>query len=286
MIKRNGFRKVVSILQVVVLVAISIGCIIYLINEGMYSYNKQKELDLVKELQEEMQIETESDFDDVNNTETEGEGDDLQEEKNANIEKRVLPEYQNLKKQYPDMYGRIRIEGISVKDVDFDFVVMYTPEVPNFYEDKNWKKEKGSVGTSVWIDGRTTKESKNTLIYGHNIKGGFVFGSLMSYKKKEFFESYKYIQFDTLYEKRTYEIIAVSGAMYDDKNQTVPDGYYNFYDHIDLDSPNEFKEYLKEAKKNSYFNIETNAEYGDELITLSTCDYSNYNRLIIVAKKV
>ena len=40
-------------------------------------------------------------------------------------------------------------------------------------------------------------------------------------------------------------------------------------------------------KENSYFEIEESAKYGDQLITLCTCDYwAKDARLLIVAKKI
>ena len=45
--------------------------------------------------------------------------------------------------------------------------------------------------------------------------------------------------------------------------------------------------YLNELKKNSYFDSKISLEYGDELLTLVTCDYVQENsRLVVVAKKI
>lgn len=285
--KESKFRKVVSILQVVVLCAIIIGCLLYLINEGIYSYNKAEELKEVKELQDEMQSEIEKIVSEDVSRNIIKKSNEWREEKNSDTGKdEILLEYQSLKKKYPDMYGRIWIDGITVKKMPFDFIVMYTPDNPNFYEDKNWEGDIVSTGTSVWIDGRTTKESKNTIIYGHKMKDGTMFGSLMNYKDKEFYKNHKYIHFDTLYEKGLYEIIAVSRIMYYDK-KVQPDGSYNFYDHIELNSEEEFEQYICEAKKYLCFDVESTVQYGDELITLSTCNYEkNSNRLLIIAKRI
>ena len=47
-----------------------------------------------------------------------------------------------------------------------------------------------------------------------------------------------------------------------------------------------FDNYVKNAKKASIYDIETTAKYGDQLITLSTCDYSQKDgRFVVVAKK-
>ena len=46
-------------------------------------------------------------------------------------------------------------------------------------------------------------------------------------------------------------------------------------------------ENISKCKENEYFNTDVSCGYGDKLITLSTCEYSQENgRLIVVAKKV
>ena len=52
-------------------------------------------------------------------------------------------------------------------------------------------------------------------------------------------------------------------------------------------SPEEFKSYVDKCKELSLYDTGVSAEYGDKLITLSTCEYSRTNgRLVVVAKKV
>lgn len=194
----------------------------------------------------------------------------------------ILAEYQQLYAQNNDMYGWIKIEGTII-----DYPVMFTPEDPNFYEKRNWNKEicRG-LGTSIWIDGRVTQNSKNILVYGHNTTiDKSMFGSLKDYKEPSYYEMHKYIQFDTLYEKATYEIISVSKGVVYYSNE--PEGEYLFYHHLELDSKEEFEAYVDNAKQNAYYTIEATAQYGDQLITLCTCDkWTKDGRLYIVAKKI
>ena len=49
----------------------------------------------------------------------------------------------------------------------------------------------------------------------------------------------------------------------------------------------EFDTFITKCKELSFYDIEQSAEYGDKLITLSTCEYSRKNgRLVVVAKKI
>lgn len=194
-------------------------------------------------------------------------------------EKNILPEYKVLYEENSDLYGWIKIE-----DTVIDYPVMYTPDDPDFYLNRNWKKEETTSG-SIFIDGRSGESTKNLLVYGHNMKNGIMFSSLDQYKEKEYYEQHKYIQFDTIYEKATYEIIAVSKAViyYEDK----PQNEFLFYEHVELNSEEEFNNYISYMKENSYYEIDCTAKYSDEIITLCTCDYWTDNaRLLIVAKKI
>ena len=80
-------------------------------------------------------------------------------------------------------------------------------------------------------------------------------------------------------------IVANEIVYYDEAK--IPDGAYLFYKHSNLDSKGDFDEYVNELKKNSYFDSNISLEYGDELLTLVTCDYVQENsRLVVVAKKI
>ena len=49
----------------------------------------------------------------------------------------------------------------------------------------------------------------------------------------------------------------------------------------------EYNEYVNNVKKASIYDIETTAKYGDQLLTLSTCEYSQEDgRFVVVAKKI
>lgn len=105
-----------------------------------------------------------------------------------------------------------------------------------------------------------------------------MFGDLSKYKSKEFYEKHRYIHFDTLVDLGKYEVICVfktTPSKFDYQNYTV------------FDSSDEFNLYISKCKENEYFNTDVSCGYGDKLITLSTCEYSQENgRLIVVAKKV
>lgn len=58
-----------------------------------------------------------------------------------------------------------------------------------------------------------------------------------------------------------------------------------YYDFVHAEREEEFNAYVKTCKELSLYDTGVTAEYGDKLITLSTCEYSAANgRLVVVAK--
>ena len=116
-----------------------------------------------------------------------------------------------------------------------------------------------------------------------NMKNGTMFSDLERFKKKEFWEEHKTFRFDTLYVKQTYEVIAVfKTAVY-----TGSENEFKYYQFVDAAVQEQFDGYIQRAKEKAFYDTGVSAEYGDKLITLSTCEYSGQNsRLVVVAKKV
>lgn len=206
---------------------------------------------------------------------------DLVKEAKEQKESTMISKYANLYKENNDLYGWLTIE-----DSEINYPVMQRIDDQNFYLDKNWEKEY-SINGMIFADEQVNEKSNNIILYGHNMKDGSMFGSLKKYKNQDFYETHKYIKFDTLYEEATYEIISVSKTIaYYTFDEAEKADYY-FYFHINMNSDEEFNEYVSKAKQNAYYETNVTAEYGDELLTLSTCDsWTDDGRLLVIAKKV
>lgn len=194
---------------------------------------------------------------------------------------KVFKKFANLYQQNPDFIGWLTIEGTKI-----DYPVMYTPEDEEYYLHKNFDKEYSAAGT-LFVDtssvpiGETTD---NILIYGHNMKSGTMFSGLLKYGTEEYYLEHKYIQFDTLEGPGTYEVIA---AFYTQIYADDDTANYHYYDFFDARNAEEFDEYVQYVKSRTPYTIPTTAEYGDQLITLSTCAYHvNDGRYVVVAKKI
>jgi len=189
----------------------------------------------------------------------------------------VLPEYAQLYTMNNHLVGWMKIEGTKL-----NYPVMQTPNSPDYYLDKSFERTYSSSGC---LYAREICDvfgpSDNVTIYGHNMKTGAMFAALHKYKKQDFYESHPYIQFDTLRERHTYRIFAIFRT-----TASVGQGF-KYHQFIDAYDRAEFDAFVSECKRLSYYDTGVTPQYGEKLITLSTCEYSQRNgRLVVVAVRV
>ena len=128
-----------------------------------------------------------------------------------------------------------------------------------------------------------TSANDNYIIYGHHLTSGKMFSSLVKYEDQAFYEKHKYIRFDTIYEEHLYQVMfAFRSKVYNED-----DVVFKYYQFIDANSEEEFNSYMLEMSEQSFYETGVWAFYGDELLTLSTCDYHQDNgRFVVVAKRI
>lgn len=189
----------------------------------------------------------------------------------------IIPEYAQLYLDNPDLVGWIQIEGTTL-----NYPVVQTPDSKDYYLKRNFDKEYSSRGC-IYVDEDCDvfAPSDNITIYGHHMRDGSMFTTLTRYSSKSYLAAHPYITFNTLLEKNTYEIIAVFTT-----TASLGEGFrYNAF--VDAATAEEFDEYVATCKKLSLYKIEATAVYGDKLITLSTCEYTQENgRFVVVAKLI
>ena len=193
-------------------------------------------------------------------------------------DKTILDEYAELYQKNSDMVG-----WISVPDTQINYPVVQTPSEPNYYLRKGFDGKYAVCGCPyVQEDCDVNKPSDNIVIYGHNMNNGSMFGELDKFEHKDFWEKHKTISFNTLTDKQEYEIVAVFKTfVYSDS----PDAF-KYYRFVNAENEDEFDNFIKRCKDLALYDTGVNAEYGDKLITLSTCEYSRANgRLVLVAKR-
>lgn len=189
----------------------------------------------------------------------------------------VLPEFAELYEMNSDIVGWMSIPCIGV-----DYPVMHTPDDPEYYLRRNFDKEKNTRGCLfIQADCDVFAPSDNITIYGHRMRDGTMFGKLNKFQKKSFRDENPYIFFDTLTERHTYEIMSVFLT-----TASVGEGF-RYHAFVEAETEAEFDAFIKQCKKLALYDSGVEAEYGDKLICLSTCEYSQTNgRLVVVAKRV
>ena len=184
--------------------------------------------------------------------------------------------YAGIKSLNEDFYGWLSIENTIV-----DYPVMFTPDDPEYYLHRAFDKSDAHSGT-LFMDGNCYEGCGNYIIYGHHMKNGTMFGVLPKYAEKMYWEKNPTICFDTLNEHGEYEIIA---AFYG-KAVAQGDSGFSYYQYTDLTDRKSFEDYISQVKAAAIYDTGITAEYGDELITLSTCSYHTTDgRFVVVARK-
>lgn len=198
------------------------------------------------------------------------------EEEELDLE--VLEEYETLYNKNRSLIGWLKID-----DTNIDYPVMQTAN-NEYYLDHNYSQEYDKNG-SLFLDKDcdVVHRSTNLIIYGHHMKSGKMFGNLNKYSSEDYCKSHSTIQFDTIYEKGTYEVMYVFRSRIYNEDEVV----FKYYQFLDAASEKEFESNMQEMAALSLYDTGVTASYGDELLTLSTCDNSETDgRFVVVAKRV
>ena len=200
------------------------------------------------------------------------------EEIDENLETERMLQIKELQNQYPELKAWIEIE-----DTNINYPVMQGTD-NTFYMNHNYKKEYSRWG-ALFVDKDYVwnPASSNKLIYGHNFSDGVMLSDLLKYKDEAFYLEHPTIRFTTAEEDTEYDIIAVfySRVYYQDEEDV-----FRYYYFVNAENRDEYNEFINNAKAASIYNIRKAAVYGEELLTLSTCEYSSQDgRFVVVARK-
>lgn len=192
-------------------------------------------------------------------------------------EPQMLPGYAELWELNNDLVGWLRIE-----DTVIDYPVMHTPDAPNFYLDKDFDKNNSARG-ALYIreECDVFEPSDNVTIFGHTMMDGSMFAYLHNYVEPFIWEENPLIFFDTLYEYHVYKIFAVFKT-----TANLGEGFaYHQMEYAE--SEEDFNEFIATCKDLAFYDTGITPEYGDKVICLSTCEYSQENgRLVVAAVRI
>lgn len=178
--------------------------------------------------------------------------DDVQE---SNLE----IDFEKLKSKNCDTVGWIKIDEINLS----------TPIVKtdnnDFYLDNNFNKQKNKCGC-LFMDYKNNADftSKNTVIYGHNLYTGMMFGDLKQIFNGEHGNNIK-IHIYTENQKQNYQIFST----------------YQEEPNLNIISQDVTKKYLQDLKKKSKIDFGEISANITNIITLVTCDGTGIGRIAV-----
>lgn len=202
----------------------------------------------------------------------------------------VMSEYEAKYEENEDLLGWIKVDGTPI-----DYPVMQA-EDNNYYLYREFDLTETKSG-SIFCDSKCTFTSRtrpaNTILYGHNIADGSMFAKLTEYYPWKHgaatlsqYINYPTVQFDTIWEEGTYKIFA---AMYVNTMEEHGE-VFAYYKQRTIKNEGQFYEYIAQIMDRSVFYTDVDLEYGDELLTLSTCYYplgkEVDSRFVVFARRV
>lgn len=173
-------------------------------------------------------------------------------------------DFNELKKINEDVVGWIRIEN-----TDIDYPILQSKD-NEYYLHKDINRKYSTCGW-IFMDCKNTNNfiDKNTVLYGHNIKSGIMFYDLQKVLNNKLGNKI-IIEIFTPKEKLEYRVY--SSYLEQPEEYAIKS---NLVEESDV------QDYIKEMLARSSIPYNIVPDKTDKLITLSTCDNSGKNRIIV-----
>lgn len=171
-----------------------------------------------------------------------------------------------------DVIGWIVVEGVP----SISYPILQGED--NSYYLHRTVKETYNFAGSIFVDCMNQPDFSdcNTIIYGHNMKNGSMFGYLKLLYEREQYKDSKYIWIATPNENYLYEIFSMQ------KTGATSEVYTLFSEHDGL-----FGKYIERMKDNSLVDLAAKeVNQTDSIITLSTCTSDDNVRFVVQARWV
>lgn len=189
----------------------------------------------------------------------------------------ILPELREIYDLNHDLIG-----WLTIPDTVIDYPVIQSMDsefylTHDFYGEENLN---GQIILDPLCDPYTP--SYNLIISGHHMKNGSMFGNLPDYRTKGYWEKHKFLEFDTLMARRQYVVFAAFySADYDEDEE-------GFRYNAALEYKKDVDLWLSEVKESQLYDTGIEAEFGDEFVTLTTCNRARHRngRFVVVCRKI
>lgn len=177
-------------------------------------------------------------------------------------------DWNGLKKMNPDIIGWIRIPDLAV-----DYAIL--KGTSNDYYINHHMDGSSNILGSIFASSGTSNSlnDAHTILYGHNMASGRMFGQLSFYTDVDFWKKHPYVYVYTPDRTMTFAIYNVYNCL--DYDFTYTMGYTLGSD--------DFKEWIAETEKKGVYRTEFVPTGNEQIFTLSTCaDYGTKNNRFVV----
>ena len=192
-------------------------------------------------------------------------------------ESAILPELRDIYELNHDLIGWLTIPGTII-----DYPVVQA-EDSQFYLEHDFYGNSNMNGQII-LDSNADPftPSYNLVISGHHMQNGSMFGDLPEYRYQNYWEKRKFVEFDTLMARKQYVIFAVFySADYDEDEE-------GFRYNADIQYRLDTRRWLEEIEENKLYDTGIDVAYGDEFITLTTCNrvLHKNGRFVVVCRRI
>ena len=189
----------------------------------------------------------------------------------------ILPELKEIYELNHDLVG-----WITIPDSVIDYPVVQRAD-SDFYLDHDFYGEE-NINGQIILDTRCDPytPSYNLVISGHHMKNGSMFGDLPQYARKGYWEKHKVLEFDTLMSRKQYVVFAsFYSADYDEDEE-------GFRYNVDIQYDIDVDQWMEQIRENQNYDTGIDVEFGDEFITLTTCNRARHRngRFVVVCRKI
>ena len=166
------------------------------------------------------------------------------------------------------------VAWIYAPDSEINYVIAQTDN--NRYYLDNQINGGFSMGGTIFVnsDNHADLSDWNTIIYGHYMKNGMMFGSIKNYDSQDYYEKHPVMYLYTPGHRFRLELIAAYTTWLTDASYCVPKT---------VKGRNKI---VENAKKQSMFTSDVTVENDDKLVTLSTCPDDFFDKTYVVVGKL
>lgn len=177
----------------------------------------------------------------------------------------IVVDFDALQAENPDVIGWLYAEALGISYP----VVQGTDN--EYYLHMTYQKTYNFAGT-IFIDHENSRDLKdlNTIVYGHNMKDGSMFGTLKRYVTENAYADSPYFWMLTPEKDHRYEIFSAYTA-------EVGSLTYTFFSK----PGKEYTAYLEQMKANSEIDTQAEPKKFDKVMTLSTCTGNSATRFVV-----